>query len=74
MNYKVTNISIIFQTIRIHPKHSPKYKHNDIAIIKLEKHFIQSDSVGTICLSTSDENVPKNFTVTGFGLTSMECE
>ena len=68
------NISIIFQTIRIHPKHSPKYKHNDIAIIKLAKPCTFSNSVGTICLSTSDDDVPKDLTVTGFGLTSLECE
>ncbi|CAG9800167.1 unnamed protein product [Chironomus riparius] len=63
---------IKIEAIRIHPKYCVKYKHNDIAIIKLRKPFKPSDSIETICLSTSDANAPKDFTVTGFGITSLE--
>lgn len=36
--------------------------------------FIPSESIATICLSTNDVDVPKDFTITGFGLTSIDCE
>ncbi|CAG9800166.1 unnamed protein product [Chironomus riparius] len=63
---------IEIEKIRIHPKYSSKSKQNDIAIIKLVKPFIPSESIATICLSTSDADAPEDFTITGFGLTSID--
>lgn len=65
---------INIESTRIHPKYSSKYKHNDIAIIKLRKPFKPSPTVKTICLSTNDADAPKDFTITGFGFTSLECK
>ncbi|XP_070497333.1 venom protease-like [Chironomus tepperi] len=67
---KVQDIKI--KAIEIHPYYSAQRKHNDIAIIKLEKPFSPSDSVGTICLSSRDSDAPKDFIVTGFGSISTD--
>ncbi|XP_070494752.1 transmembrane protease serine 9-like [Chironomus tepperi] len=63
---------IKIKAIEIHPNHRTQTKHNDIAIIKLEKPFSPSDSVGTICLASKDSDAPKDFIVTGFGTVSSE--
>ena len=55
----------------MHPKYLRIARQNDIALIKLKNPVVPSDSVDTICLSTSD-NIPENeFTITGFGRTNI---
>jgi hypothetical protein len=53
----------------MHPKYSRSNKLNDIALIKLKRAFNDTryPMIKPICLSTNDEDLPQNFTITGFG-------
>lgn len=56
----------------MHPDYKRSTRHNDIALIKLRYPVASSSSVGTICLSTSDDILANEFTITGFGRTNVK--
>lgn len=58
---------INIQDIRQHTNYSKRFAHHDIALLKLATPAVPSESVQPICLSSSDNNLPSNFTITGFG-------
>jgi len=51
----------------MHPQHSKRSGHYDIALIKLKHPAALSDFVQTICISSNDNDLPRNFIITGFG-------
>lgn len=51
----------------IHPGYKYESRNHDIALVKLKKPADLSSSAKTICLSTKDDNLPNDFTITGFG-------
>ncbi|XP_070494753.1 uncharacterized protein [Chironomus tepperi] len=63
---------IEIETVRIHKQYTRKLRLNDIALIKLKKPAVLSTFVKTICLSTKDDNLPNEFTITGFGRTDED--
>ncbi|CAG9800168.1 unnamed protein product [Chironomus riparius] len=63
---------IDIDTIIMHPDYKRSTRHNDIALIKLRYPVASSSSVGTICLSTSDDVQVNEFTITGFGRTNAK--
>lgn len=58
----------------MHPEYSRKNKLNDIALIKLKRAVNETrfPIIKPICLSTNDENLPENFTITGFGRNDVD--
>ncbi|XP_070500632.1 phenoloxidase-activating factor 3-like [Chironomus tepperi] len=58
---------VTIQNIIHHPDYKRQNHQNDIALIKLNRIATpNSKYIKPICLSSSDEDIPKKFTITGF--------
>lgn len=55
--------------IKVHDKYNPRSKHNDIALLKVERDVKYDKTVYPACLYTKS-NDPINLIVTGWGATN----
>ncbi|XP_070494837.1 chymotrypsinogen B-like [Chironomus tepperi] len=63
---------IEIESIVLHPKYSRFTKLNDIALIKMKQPTNFTWPIDFICLSSDDSDLPKNFTITGFGINDFD--
>jgi secreted trypsin-like serine protease len=58
-----------FQTVKVHPLYNSRSRHHDIALLKLKSPVPTTNEIKPVCLSSDDSEIPKNFSITGFGST-----
>ncbi|CAG9800165.1 unnamed protein product [Chironomus riparius] len=62
---------IAIEAVKIHPEYSNVTKQNDIALIKLKQPANLSEVVDTICLSFSDDKLPKELNMIDFAIPNL---
>lgn len=73
--FVLLNLINNFQLIIRHPDYLPRFKYNDIALLKLDHDVTFSEKVWPACVYPHDDYLSKTLKIAGFGRNDLkDCE